>query len=114
MTISESILAFPDRQYTPITAWGVTVHLAPMSGTDRDSYDLELHRAKEAGGDLQNWRARFLVRCLFDDGGARLFRDDQAPELGLKNADTLRRLFELASAVNATGPGAVESAAKNS
>ena len=114
MSLADEILATDDRPRVPVVAWGRTLYLQPMSGTERDSYDVELHRASEAGERMNNWRAKQLVRSLVNERGERIFTDEQAGELGKKNNATLRRLFEQTEAINATGPDAVETAAKNS
>jgi hypothetical protein len=115
MTTAEQILAFNDRQPVPIEEWGQKLQIVPMSGVDLDSYHVERHRAKEAGQDnMHNWRAKFLVRCIYDLQGNRVFSDEQAEQLGHKHGKTLQRLFDIAEAVNKTGPGAVEAEAKNS
>ncbi len=111
MSLADEILSVNDRQGVEVQAWGKTLRVVPMSGIDRDSYDLARHRAN---GNMENWRAQFLVRCLFDAEGNRIFTDEQAGELGKKHSDTIKRLFELATEENKTGPGAVEEAAKNS
>jgi len=121
--IAELILETDDRPAVAVKEWGLDLWIVPMSGTERDSYDLDLHRAKQAGEDLDNWRSRFLVRCLYADeptgpNGAlqrvRIFANEQAADLGAKNAETIGRLYDIASKVNGTQPGAVEDAAKNS
>ena len=114
MTPAELILQIEDRPRVEVQAWGQTLYMQPMSGTDRDSYDMELHRAKDEKRELENWRARYVVRCLFDAQGQRVFTNEQAEALGKKNSETIRRLFDLASDASKTGGNALEQEAKNS
>jgi hypothetical protein len=114
MTLAEEILAINDREGTQTTAWGKPILILPMSGTDRDRYDWEMHHASKDEVTPDNWRARYLVRCLFAPNGERIFRDDQADQLGTKNATTIQRLFDLAKGVNGKGDNAITDEAKNS
>ena len=113
MSLADEILAVNDRPGVEAQAWGKTLRIVPMSGIDRDSFDVALH---DAGGreKMHNWRAQFLVRCLYDLEGNRVFTNEQAEALGQKHAETIRRLFDIATNENETGPVAVEEAAKNS
>jgi hypothetical protein len=78
---------------------------------------MERIAARDDEGNVAYWRARYLVRCLFDSDkpdAQRVFSNDQAEQLAGKHGETIKRLWDIASAVNATGPGAQAAAGKNS
>lgn len=111
MSLAESILTAPDRPRIPVKPWGFTLYLTAISGVDRDAYDSARWSEKDK---RTNWRAKYLVKCLVDADGLRIFTDDQAEALGQKNGEILKSLWEKAVELNGDGVNAVELAAKNS
>lgn len=98
-----------------VPEWGGTVNVRGMRGVERDAFEASMF---EDDGDkrkrnIANLRARLLVRCLVDAEGKRLFEDEDAAELGLRNARVLDRLYDVASELSGIGPGAIEASAKN-
>ena len=69
-----------------------------MTGWERDAWERSLikGRGKRRDIDTENVRARLAVRCLVDEAGARIFRDDEAGILGKLRVDVLQRIFEVA------------------
>jgi hypothetical protein len=114
MSTAEEILSAPDRPWKDTIAWGKELRLMPMGGADRDEYDLERYRAMNDGQTLGYWRARYLVRCLYDREGNRVFTAEQAKPLSEKNGEILKRLWDELEELNGLGQGAVSAAAKNS
>lgn len=90
-----------------IPEWGGDYYIKIISGTDRDSFEESYAEQK-----MKAFRVRFLVLCLCDEQGTRLFRDEDAAELGKKSSVVLNRVFETAWRVNAFTPEAVESLGK--
>ena len=118
-TLADQILATDDRPAREVRAWGQHLWIRPISGTERDAYDVERSQAFEAAqdGTVGYWRARYLVRCLFDGPGPdakRVFSNQQAAALAEKSGETIKRLWDVANAVNESGPGAEAAAGKNS
>lgn len=113
MSIADEILAFDDRKSIPVNAWGKELFLVPMSGTDRDAFDLENYQLRQKTGSMPNYTARYLVRCLVDAEGNRIFTDAQAESLGAKHSQTLDRLYKQAEGISQTGKLAVDAAVKN-
>lgn len=84
-----------------IPEWGGTVYVKTMSGTERDAFEAShLEAQKSAGHILANVRARLAVQTVCDAGGARLFADDDAAELGRKHGKALDRIFDVARRLN--------------
>lgn len=82
-----------------VPEWGTTVYLRGMTGSERDGWEAEqyaLSRGGVAGRDLQDFRARFLVRCLCDADGVLLFSASDAATLGKRSSAVLGRLYDLA------------------
>lgn len=88
--LRETILANQSVRTEPleIPEWNCTVYLRILSGTERDTYETSISRGTE------NLRARFSVLVLADEAGRRLFRDEDAAELGKKDATVLDRIFD--------------------
>lgn len=83
----------------PVPEWGGIISIRMMSVQERDAHELEWLNNKEKGVD--NFRAKFLARCLCDENGVRLFSDADAAMLGLKGANVMNRLWAKAMAHNA-------------
>ena len=62
---------------------------------------------------MDNFRAKFLARCLCDDQGQRLFSDEQIEKLAAKSAKVVSRLFDKAASHNAITEKDVEDRAKS-
>jgi len=65
MTLTrDAILAANDTKLVPveIPEWGGTVYVRPMTGAERDSYDMEM----VATGKPENLRGRMAVRTICD------------------------------------------------
>lgn len=86
-----------------VPEWGGTVLVRGMSGTERDDWEKSRiiekgkGRNKERDYNLNNFKASFIVRCIVDDGGKRLFSDDDIIPLGRKSALAIERVFKVAS-----------------
>ena len=100
------------RETVAVPEWGGEVLVSEMTGSARDAFEQSLV-AKDGQRDLANLRARLLVRCLVDEGGNRLYADDETALLGNKAAGALDRLFAVAQRLNSLGAAAEEDAAKN-
>ena len=91
MTLSrDAILGAHDTALVSVDVpeWGGTVYVKPMSGRDRDAYDLEI-----VSGKTVNMRARIAVRVVCDANGVALFTPEDADALGAKSATALDRIY---------------------
>jgi len=90
-----------------IPEWGGDYFIKIISGTDRDAFEDSYAEQK-----MKAFRVRFLVLCLCDEKGDRLFKDEDAKELGKKSSVVLNRVFETAWKINAFTQEAVENLGK--
>lgn len=111
MKLRDKILSAKDRDSVPVEVpeWGVTVNIAAMSSAERDSWEKDMIQDRE-----KNIRARLCVRVMLDDDGERIFKDEDAEELGKKAASALDRIFAEAIKLNGLSSDDVEELAKNS
>lgn len=109
MLTRDQILMCDDlpRETVQVPEWGGDVQVRTMTGTDRDAFEASLI-GKE--GRLENVRARLVSLTLCDEGGVRLFTDDDITALGHKSAKALDRVFAVAQRLNGIGTDQVDSA----
>lgn len=110
---ADQILAADDLGMVKVTVkeWGGDVFIRVMTVGELDAYQQEWAANKLTGVD--NFRAKFLARCLCDDAGTRLFSDEQIEKLASKSAKVVSRLFDKAAQHNAITEKDVEELAKN-
>lgn len=102
-----------ERQEVEVPEWGGSVWVRSMTGLERDKFETTLTNGKDKGVNLQNIRARLVGLCSVDDGGARLFTDDDVKLLGKKSAKALDRVFDVAQRLNGLRNEDVEELAEN-
>lgn len=116
MTLSrEAILGMDDIKTVPVTVpeWNNEVVLVRgLSGAQRDDFEASNRRNGEQ--NLTNIRARFLVRCLVNESGTRIFADQDAAALGKKSSAAIDRLWDVATELNGTSPEAQKETEGNS
>jgi hypothetical protein len=97
-----------------VKEWGCTLLVKEMSVADR----IKWHRlyADKKDSDDTSTVAQYLVFCLFDLDGKRIFepKPEDIAALATKSQHVLIRLQDIASKLNATGGEAIEAAKKNS
>lgn len=94
-----------------VPEWGGDVFIRVMSVGERDAYENEWQRKKETGVD--DFRTKFLVRCLVDEKGNRLFENGDVVKLSQKSARVMNRLWLAAMEHNNLSNESVEELAKN-
>jgi hypothetical protein len=82
-----------------------------MSVGERDAYENEWMRKKETGVD--DFRTKFLVRCLVDEKGNRLFDNGDVAKLAAKSAKVVNRVWQAAMEHNNLSDESIEELAKN-
>lgn len=97
-----------------VPEWGGTINIIGISGLERDAFEQEIVTSKTEGARLQNFRARYLVKCIVDDDKKRMFKDTDAVSLGNKNGAVIGRLFDVARKLSGMDDAATETALKNS
>lgn len=119
-SLKDTILAADDLTFedADVPEWGVKVRVRGMSGAERDAFEAESFKLRNQGKDvdlhLQNYRARMLVRCLFDpETGERIFSDRDAGMLGKKSGRTLEHLYVVATQLSGMREESEEEATEN-
>jgi hypothetical protein len=98
------ILAADDLQTVDVDVpeWGGSVRLRTLTGGERDKFESDMidQRGKSNKMNLVNLRARLVALCAIDEGGKRMFGDNEVTKLGAKSAAVLDRLFQAAQELN--------------
>lgn len=111
----DAILAADDikTEEVDVPEWGGSVFLKGMTGTERDNFEAN-NRRPDGQQNLTNYRARFLVRCVVNENGTRIFSDQDAAALGKKSSGAINRLWEMAGQLNGASDEAQEEMEGNS
>lgn len=109
----EQILAAEDMGLLKVAVpeWGGDVFIRVMTVGERDAYENEWQRKKETGCD--DFRTKFLVRCIVDEKGNRLFDNGDVSRLSQKSARVMNRLWLAAMEHNNLSDDSLEEVAKN-
>ena len=94
-----------------VPEWGGDVFIRVMSVGERDAYENEWQRKKDTGVD--DFRTKFLVRCLVDEKGNRLFDNGDVARLAQKSAKVMNRIWLAATEHNNLSEESIEELAKN-
>lgn len=110
----DQILAAEDKGLLrlPVPEWGGDVFIRVMTCGERDAYENEWQRKKETGVD--DFRTKFLVRCLVDENGKHLFDNADVQRLSQKSAKVMNRVWMAAMEHNSLSDQSIEELAKNS
>jgi len=107
------------RKLVPVPEWGGSVYVQSMTGHERNAFietgfdKVTVDGKEELKPKDLSTAIKLLVRCLVDEGGQRLYKDDDATALAERDATVLDRLVREAMEVCGLVEGAVEEAAKN-
>lgn len=101
-----------------IEAWGGTVLVRSMTGTERDEFEDDI---TEVDGESKqkkksrntNIRAKFVQRVLVDEDNNRLFTPADIIEIGKKNSAILDKVMEFAKELSGIDKKAEEELEKN-
>lgn len=115
----DAILNLDDIQSEEVAVpeWGgMTVVVRALDGTQRDALEASMTRTKgkKTEVNLQNMRAKLVVRSCYDENGNRLFEDGDEAAVGRKSAAALQRLFEVAARLSGITSADVDELTKNS
>ena len=102
---------------TPEWGKGTGVIIQGMTGVDRDAYETSMQEKDSKGkqkANFTNLRARLVAYSAVDEGGNRIFTENQVEELGKKSAKVLDRLFDAAQKLSGIGVDDVEALLGNS
>lgn len=114
------IEAADDRQWedVEVPAWGGTVRILAMSGTDRNAYQAAMvvlgTNGKPQRVNLEDQLAKLVGKCLVGEDFERLYTDKEVKALGKKDGAVLDRLAAVVKRLSGLTEDAVEDAAGNS
>lgn len=110
----EEILKTDDirREEIYIEEWGGSIFIQEMTGTAKDNFELE-SMSRKGQPMKDNFRTRFLVKCIVDKEGSPLFTEKDISSLGKKSGTVIDRIFQRAGELNGLFPNRAEKA-KNS
>lgn len=93
-----------------VPEWGGIVRVRGLTGAERDAFEAEIveQRGKKISLDMQNFRAKLVIRSVIGEDGRRLFSDHDAHLLGQKSAVALQRVFEVAQRLSGLSAADVE------
>ena len=115
-SLREKILKSQDlpRELVVVPEWnGEVLYVRTLTAAEKDAFEASVLPKKEGGAkNLANIRARLAVLCTTDEGGTRVFNDDDAELLGAKSAAAVSRLSDVAQRLNGMTKEAVEELAK--
>ncbi|MFI1767525.1 hypothetical protein ACH41H_36510 [Streptomyces sp. NPDC020800] len=88
----------------PVPEWGGDVIVRGLTGDELDEFQGSIRQFRKSldGKGMepvliqQGMHAKLLVKTLVDDNGERLFKDNEAGELGAKSGKVLERLYDVA------------------
>jgi hypothetical protein len=112
MLTRDDILKQTRLPVEPVQAFGGTVFVRTMSGTERDSWEQAQLDTRKTG--RLNVRGSFAARVLCDEQGKRLFTDADAATLGNLSAADLDRVWEVGTRLNGIGTRDVKELEGNS
>ena len=91
------------------------VFVKELNGTERDAYEASLlsQTGKDFVADMENARAKLLVKTVCDAKGTRLFKDTDVNAVGQLPAKLVELLFSESQDLNKITDDDVEEAVKN-
>lgn len=105
-----------ERVPMPELGEGAVAIVRGMTGTERDSYEsgLIVQKGKRSSVELRDIRAKLVARCLVDESGERIFRDEDVAEVGKMSAPLLDRLYKVAQRLSGLSEEDLEELGKSS
>lgn len=105
-----------------VTAWGGSVRIRELTGTERDRWETsisgdKIEKGKAQRANLENIRARLVVLCLVDENNQRVYKDNEVYLLGRLPSAGLSYVFDQCcdlSGITQEDKDELENAVKNS
>ncbi len=88
-----------------------TLGVSVMGGNDRDSWEYPRNKLIDESKPLVG---PFLVKCITDETGEKIFKEEDAEALGAKNWKALDKLFDVGWRINKLSKAEKEDIEKNS
>lgn len=96
----------------PVEAWGGTVRVRGLTGTERDRFEFALAAARNDPSKVQV-RAEIVGRCIIDADGKRVFTDNEIGRLGAKSGAALDHIFDVVRELSGMGEESTNEAAED-
>lgn len=114
MALKDDIFSQIRRQTerVEVPEWQTEVWVREMTAAERDAYE-QAQIGPDGKPNMDNARAKLLVRCLADQAGELIFSAADAEKLGEAQGTVLTRLFLVASRLNGLSESEIKDAAKN-
>lgn len=108
-----SLTALPKRE---VHAYGGTVLVWGLSGTERDAFEAATlkGKGKNVQANLENFRARLVAACVRDEEGRKIFTPADVAALGMTSAAELAKLYDAAAELSGISEADVDELTKNS
>jgi hypothetical protein len=114
----EAILKINDIkiQEVDVPEWGGKVLVKSLNGAERDSFEASIvsGTGNNVKMNMENIRAKLVVRSVVGDDNKRLFSDSDADILAKKSCAALDRIFEVAQKLSGVGDKELKELVKNS
>jgi hypothetical protein len=112
--ILEALWAWPKPVRVEVPTLDGAVYVRMLTAAEKDRFEAASVRYVDGKAEacLENVRARLVGLCACNEGGGRLFTDDDVDSLGDLPASLIDPIFEAAQKVNGMGRSR-EEAAKN-
>lgn len=114
-SLRDRILAADDLPMEAVEAWGEEFYIRTLTGAERDGWEASIVDTTKGKPRVQmeNARAKLVVRCVVDEDGERIFADKDAKALGAKSSLEIARLYDVATRLNGITDEDVEELAGN-
>lgn len=100
-----------DSEDVSVPEWGGSVRVRALTGTERDAFEASMVQVRTDGSRqfrLENIRARLVALTVINEGGQRIFSDDDVRALGQKSGAALERVWAAARKLSALSDEDVE------
>ena len=101
-----------------IEAWGGDIYVRSMTGTERDKFEssnvVKDRKTQTYDVRMENLRTRLVVLTVCDETGGRIFTDEDAKEIGRKNAAVIAQIYDVAARLSGITKEDIEEITKNS
>lgn len=118
MGLREQILECQDLglEKVHVKQWKMDVYVRGLTAAERDKFESDMFsmQGKDVKMNRENLRAKLVVLTVCDEGGNRIFKDDDLVALGKKSGAALDKLFTIAQKLSGIGATDVEEMVKNS
>jgi len=88
------------RVDVPVPEWGGTVRVRTMTAKERDAMMGESVLGDDGKPNMENFRSKFLVRCIVGADDKPLFSAADIEALGAKSGAALERVYKQAETIN--------------